>query len=345
MTDQALDRIRRLVLGLALLVIVVLLLRELADVALLVFAAILIADVLHGGAERLGRRLRLPTGAALLLILVAGIATLGCAIWFRGPVISTEIVGLAGQVSAEAGRLRQALADAPWAQHAIARVQAYLAGGHVAGMVSGIATGTLGVLGSFVVMVAAALYFAASPGLYVRGALMLLPIDRRPRGREILLALGHTLRWWFVGQAVDMLAVGTLTTIGLELLGIPLAFTLGLIAALFNFVPYIGALAGAVPAVLVGLGVGPRAALSVAILFVLVQSLEGYVIAPLIQRRTVELPPVLTIFSQTVLGTLFGPLGLILATPLTAAGMVLVRMIYIEDVLGDHATEPEPHRR
>ncbi len=180
MTDQALDRIRRLLLGLALLVIVVLLLRELADVALLVFAAILIADVLHGGAERLGRGLRLPTGAALLLILVAGIGTLGCAIWFRGPVISTEVVGLAGQVSVEAGRLRQALADAPWAQHAIARVQAYLAGGHVAGMVSGIATGTLGVLGSFVVMVAAALYFAASPGLYVRGALMLLPIDRRP---------------------------------------------------------------------------------------------------------------------------------------------------------------------
>ena len=67
-----------------------------------------------------------------------------------------------------------------------------------------------------------------------------------------------------------------------------------------------------------------------------VQSLEGYLVAPLIQKRTVELPPVLTIMSQTVLGTLFGPLGLILATPLTAASMVLVRKLYVEDVLGDH---------
>ena len=95
--------------------------------------------------------------------------------------------------------------------------------------------------------------------------------------------------------------------------------------------PYIGALAGAVPAVLVALGQGPQTALYTAILFVVVQTLEGNVIAPLIQKRTVELAPVLTILSQTVLGSLFGPLGLILATPVTAAGVELVKKVYVED--------------
>ena len=107
--------------------------------------------------------------------------------------------------------------------------------------------------------------------------------------------------------------------------------------------PYIGALAGAVPAVLIALGEGPMQALSVAGLFLVVQTLEGNVIAPVVQRRTVELPPVLTIFSQTVLGALFGPLGLILATPMTAAAMVLVRKIYIEDMLGDREEEVRVH--
>ena len=205
----------------------------------------------------------------------------------------------------------------------------------MAGMISGVATGTLGALGSLVVLAAAALYFAVSPDLYVNGTLRLIPPRHRERGHEIMHAVGTTLRWWFLGQAVDMLVVGVLTGAGLLALGIPLWGTLAVIAALCNFVPYIGALAGAVPAILVALGHGPQSALWVAALFVCVQSLEGYLVAPLIQKRTVELPPVLTIMSQTVLGTLFGPLGLILATPLTAASMVLVRKLYVEDVLGD----------
>ena len=84
---------------------------------------------------------------------------------------------------------------------------------------------------------------------------------------------------------------------------------------------------------------GPWTALYVAILFAVVQTLEGNLIAPLIQKRTVALPPLVTLLSQTVLGTLFGPMGLILATPITAGALVLVRMVYQEKVLGD----PPPH--
>jgi predicted PurR-regulated permease PerM len=149
----------------------------------------------------------------------------------------------------------------------------------------------------------------------------------------VLDGLGHTLQLWFLGQFADMVVVAVLTGAGLYLLGVPLALTLALIAGLLNFVPYIGALAGAVPALAVAVAQSPQTALYVAILFAVVQTLEGNVVAPLVQKRTVDLPPALTILSQTILGTLFGIMGLILATPLAAAAMVAVRMVYVESML------------
>lgn len=130
-----------------------------------------------------------------------------------------------------------------------------------------------------------------------------------------------------------LVIVATLVGAGLFILDIPLALTLALVAGLFNFVPYVGALAGALPAILVALAQSPNDALWVALLFLIVQMLEGNVIAPLIQRRTISLAPALTIMSQTILGTLFGILGLVVATPLTAALVTGVRMIYVEGVL------------
>ena len=134
-----------------------------------------------------------------------------------------------------------------------------------------------------------------------------------------------------------MAVVTLLVGVGLFALGVPLALTLALFAGLLNFVPYIGALAGAVPAVLVSMAQSPTLALWVAALFMTVQIIEGNVIAPLVQKTTGTLPPALTIVSQTILGTLFGGLGLILATPFMAALLVAVRMIYVEGIMENQA--------
>jgi len=164
----------------------------------------------------------------------------------------------------------------------------------------------------------------------------------------ILEAVGTTLQYRFLGQLVDMLVVAVL--IGRRAGGgwraaDPYA---GAVRGIAELIPFIGALAGSVPAVLIASGQSPTQALWVAALFAAVQALEGNVIAPLIQKRTVALPPALTIFSQTILGTLFGVLGLILATPAMAALLVLVRMAYVGDVLeqgpGDKAKAPCPGR-
>ena len=155
------------------------------------------------------------------------------------------------------------------------------------------------------------------------------------RWRAVAVEIARMLQLWFMGQLVDMIIVALLVGAGLFWLGVPLAPTLALFSGLLNFVPYVGALAGAVPAILVALSVSPSLALWVALLFFSVQMLEGNVIAPLIQKRTISLPPALTIFFQTILGTLFGVFGLVLATPLVAMGITAVRMIYVEGILGD----------
>ena len=333
----ATERIARVLVWAFGIVVVVTVCWALADIVLLVFAAALLACVLRGGADWLAKHVGGPPGLWLAAILVGLLGGFGLTLWIRGPIIAGELHDIWGQLREQVSSIWNRYGSADWLQPVVGRIKGYVDEGthKIAGMAAGVGTSTLGGLGSLLVMVVTAVFFAIDPTLYIKGTAGLMPRSWRPRAEEVLRDIGHTLRWWFVGQFLDMCAVGFLTAIGLYALGVKLAFTLALIAALFNFVPYIGALAGAVPAVLVALGQGPQTALYTAILFTAVQTLEGNVIAPLIQKRTVELAPVLTILSQTVLGSLFGPLGLILATPVTAAGVELVKKVYVEDILGD----------
>ncbi len=177
------------------------------------------------------------------------------------------------------------------------------------------------------------LYLALDTGLNKRGFVRLFPPGYRARATQILDELGRVLGWWLIGRGISMAATGILTGLGLWLLGIPLALTLALLAAVLTFVPYVGAIVSAIPALLLGLVHSPTMVLYVAILYVVVQLVEGYLLTPLIQQETVALPPALTIASLVLFGALFGPLGLMLGTPLAAVGLVLVRMAYVEDVL------------
>jgi predicted PurR-regulated permease PerM len=115
----------------------------------------------------------------------------------------------------------------------------------------------------------------------------------------------------------------------------PLALTLGLLAGLLSFIPNIGPILSFVPAGLLAIPQGFSQVLYVGLLYIGIQTVESYVITPPMQRRMVSLPPALTISAQVILGVLFGFLGLLLATPLAAAVLVLVKMLYLEDVLGE----------
>jgi predicted PurR-regulated permease PerM len=213
-----------------------------------------------------------------------------------------------------------------------------------AGNVAGdVLTAVFGVLGDLLVVAGLGLFFALNPRRYMNGVLKLVPRVRRERAFEVLQEVGGKLQWWFVGQLCSMCTIGVLTFIALTIIGVPMALTLALIAGLANFIPNFGPLIAGTPAVLVALapeGDG-GGALNVAragwviLAYVIVQFMEGWVITPFFQAKAVELPPALLVLSQVFLALLLGPLGLIFATPIVVASLVLVRMLYVEDVLGD----------
>lgn len=200
---------------------------------------------------------------------------------------------------------------------------------------TGAATRVVDGLVALVIVLFTGLYLAASPQPYVRGFLRLFPLRRRHRIGEVIYACGYTLRWWLLGQLLAMIVVGLLMGVGLALIGVPLAFALGVVAGLFEFIPTIGPLIGLAPALLLGLTQGPTTALWVLVLYGIVQTVESYLLTPLVQQRVVHLPPVVTIAAQVFFAWTVGPLGLLVAVPLIAVIMVTVQMLYVQDFLGD----------
>ena len=203
---------------------------------------------------------------------------------------------------------------------------------------------TISVLGTLIIVFFLGLYFAADPRLYRNGFLQLVPKNHQDRAKQVLEELGARLQRWLMGKLALMLFVGVATAIGLWILGSPLIITLSLLAALLDFIPNFGPVISAVPAMLLALASGPEHMLWIGALYLGVQIVESYILQPLVQQQAVSLPPSVTLVAQILAAILLGPLGVILATPLTVAGITLVQMLYVQDFLHNEshhsATEP-----
>jgi predicted PurR-regulated permease PerM len=199
---------------------------------------------------------------------------------------------------------------------------------------------TLSVLAGMLLITFTAIFVAVDPGLYHSGLMHLFPHSSRARAGEVLSAMAVTLRRWFVTQLIGMIAIGTVTTVVLLLLQVKAALALGIIAGILEFIPYVGPILSAVPAIAMALLDGPEKALSVTAAYIAIQQLEGNLLLPLLMKEGLELPPVLTIFSQALMSLIFGFLGLLVAVPLLGAVMVPIKMLYVRDVVGDEVTLP-----
>lgn len=199
---------------------------------------------------------------------------------------------------------------------------------------------TLSVLSGLVVMLFVAIFVATEPDLYHRGLMHLFPHRARPKAGEVLTATATTLRRWLVMQLIAMVVIGAVTTVAMMLLDVRGAVALGLIAGLLEFIPYIGPIVAAIPAIGMALVDSPEKAIYVAVAYTAIQQLEGLVLQPLLMKEGLELPPVLTILGQALFSIVFGFMGLFLAVPLMAAVMIPVKMLYVRDVVGDEVTVP-----
>lgn len=146
--------------------------------------------------------------------------------------------------------------------------------------------------------------------------------------------------------------VGVLTALGLWLIEMPLVLALAPIAGLFSFVPFLGPLASAVPALLIAFGQGRAEAVRVVAVYSGVQFLEGNFITPIIQLRAVSLPPAVLLGSQLLMGLFLGLVGILVATPMAVAVLVAVQLLYVRrllgervPVLGEHGVGPPSPRR
>jgi predicted PurR-regulated permease PerM len=315
-----------------LLVAALLLLWKLFSVVLLVFASVVVAVSLQMLVAQLRRLLPIPQSAALVLVAVLSPLVIGAGLYAFGDTVRSQV-----------GELSQRLPQA-WAtlkeradQWGIApQLRQWMDGntpeaGAVAAQLGTAATSLAGLLGNALLVLVGGVYFTSQPGLYRRGFLALAPRHHKIRAGRALNAMDEALAQWLPGQLVAMLAVGARTGLGAALIGLPSALALGLLAGLLEFVPIIGPILAAIPALLLAATLTWSEVLWTLALFVIIQHIEGDMLMPAIMQKTAELPPAMTPFAVLAFGLLFGPLGVLLATPLAVVLMVLVRQLYLRD--------------
>ncbi|TCZ63673.1 AI-2E family transporter [Roseicella aquatilis] len=306
------------------------------EVPLLGFAAVLLALALRAGGEPLARRTGLPDWAAVLLVTACAFGAILVVAWGASGSLAEQVTQLVQALPKGLESLRDRLAGTAWGdwllrQAAPGRLVGVGGGAENAAVAAArAASSTLGGLGNLVLVVLVALYLAVKPDTYLSGLRSLFDPRLDGRVQETLAEAGHTLRGWLLGQAFAMVVAGTLTALGLWALGVPLPFLLGGIVGLLNFIPVLGPVIGGIPAVLLAMTQEPMLGLWVAGLILLVQNIEGNFLTPMVQQRTADLPPALLLIVQVLTGALFGLLGIALAAPLSALGVVLVRRAYVE---------------
>lgn len=158
---------------------------------------------------------------------------------------------------------------------------------------------------------------------------------------EVLAQVAAMLRRWLVTQLALMLVIGAVTTGVLLLLGVKAALALGVIAGLLEFIPYVGPILSAVPAIGMALADSPEKALTVVVAYTAIQQTEAHLLVPMFMKGGLDLPPLVTLLGQAVLGLVFGCLGLLVAVPLLSAAMVAIKMLYVQDVVGDEVSLPK----
>jgi predicted PurR-regulated permease PerM len=304
-------------------------------VLLLIFAAVLVAIALRSLAIPFARWTPLGMGAAVGVVMVLLVLVLSGTGLMLGVQLSDQLSELWNRLPEFASSAKTYIAQTTFGRTLLQLLPdaKSMFDGLTAGSAVTAATATLGVLANVILVVFLGVFFALTPKLYARGFVGLFPPVYRARVEDTLAETAAVLRAWLRGQFVAMLAVGFMTWLGLLLLDVPLALGLAFLAFLLEFIPVLGPIVAAVPAILVGLSVSPMLGLWVMLLYIAIQQVESYLLLPLVQRWAVHLPPALGLIGIVAFGVLFGWIGVLLAAPLMVATTVCVRKLYLESIL------------
>lgn len=321
-----------------------------AHLLLLLFVAVLIATYLAAFTDAIAGRTRWNRSWAFVAAIVLTLlAQWGIEALLVPPVIEQTralIAGLPRYVAAWQDWLGRLVTEFPGLdpfiggdrQHEIVDAALGQAESIAAGIFPHVFNVAHGLI-NFVSVGVMAIYLARAPLVYADFVVSLTPPAHRDVARGVLESSATTLRSWLFAQLFNMVLLGSLTTIGLLILGVPYWLAFGIFAGLAAIVPFFGTLVSTLLPALFVLDRGPTIVVLVMLVGVVVHVLEGNVVSPMVFQRGVHLPPVLTIMAVLIGGSLAGPIGLVVAVPLLAVLLVLLRRILKERIYGD---PPEP---
>ena len=310
------------------------------DVLLIVFAGCLLAVALRAAGVPLARRLNLAEHWGVMVVALLALVVIGLVVWFG----FATLAGQAREFTQAAPRVLQSLAEllnglpgADWLKRNTSPEAMQPSAQTAANVALAGVGGTLGALGNVLLVLLLGLYIGSDPTLYRRGALALLSPGLRPRGEATLNAMADSLRGWLLGQMFGMAFTGVFTFLGLWALGVPLAALLAILSAIFGFMPYIGPVLGAVPAILIAASQDPSLVPWVIALYFASQNIEGNFLTPMVQKQASDVPPAVLLGAQALFGTGLGFLGILLAAPIAAAALAAIRVSYVEGWVEDPA--------
>lgn len=312
-----------------------------ADVLLMVFVAALFSLYLGGIADFLQARVNMPRGLGLACaVLVTALFGAGIGMLVVPPVLkqTQELIGaLPREIDGWTQSLRELVTAYPVLSSVIHPDEVQRQLSSLASNASSFLPAVLNFMRGFIDLsgiLVMGIYLASRPEVYREGVIALSPPVHRELVRDILADLKRSLRAWIGGQMIAMMVLGVLTWIGLSILDVPFSLAFGVFTGVAVLVPFFGSLLSTLlPAVLVVGQGGIVQALLVVLLGVVIHVIEGNIIHPLVMERRVHLPPVLSITSVLVMGELLGFIGLLVAVPVLATTMVIVRRIYVHRLL------------
>lgn len=311
-------------------VILIWLFIEVFNVLLLILAGILIALYFYGLSGIIHRKTGIGKKASLVIAVIVSVLVILAFFYFAGNTLANQVSELQDTIPSVIEKYEANLSQSFVGQKLLQRFQSSDTGKFIV-IAQSFFRSTFGVLGDVYVVLFIGLFFTASPGMYVNGFVRLIPAKKRQQVKAIIQKLGTVLTKWLKGKIFAMLIVAVLTLIGLLIMGTPMAFVLSVIAGVLNFIPNFGPIIAMIPAAIVGLLQGPVTALIIVALYIVVQIIESNIITPQIQKRLISMPPALIIIAQIVMGVLSGGWGVILATPLTAILIVILKETYLKD--------------
>ncbi len=313
------------------------------DILLLIIASLLVALPLRAAAHWVSKKTKWKEGICMVLVSLTVLGAIVGIFWILSSAVGDQVSTLKEDAPEAIANFQkqvsrsklgeQILSSIPTTDELMQRREKWMS------QASGVLSSTFGTIADLYVIIFLGIFIAVQPRLYHKGIVLMIPQKSRKRASEVLNKVADTLVHWLMGQLISMTFVGILTFLGLWIMGVPLAGALGLFAAITAFIPNIGPIMALVPAVLFALMNSPEQAFYVVLLYVGIQAIESSLLTPLVQKKMINIPPALVLIAQLIVGVFSGILGMILATPIMAVVMVLVKMLYIQDTLKDDSVE------